>query len=146
MKIAYLATGAANMYCGSCMRDNTLVGAMKKLGHQASMLAMYTPLRVDEESASENYIFYSGIKTYILQQFPNQTPWRNALLNVAGSQTFTRLLTRFDIGSAVDPKANAELTLSMLRGEMGNQRILLDEMVQSLKRRSNPRSYTSPIR
>jgi glycosyltransferase involved in cell wall biosynthesis len=22
MKIAYIATGAANMYCGSCMRDN----------------------------------------------------------------------------------------------------------------------------
>lgn len=138
MKIAYLATGAANMYCGSCMRDNTLVGAMKRLGHQASMLAMYTPLRVDEESASENYIFYSGIKTYILQQFPNQTLWRDALLNAAGSQAFTRLLTRFDIGSAVDPKANAELTLSMLRGEMGNQRILLDEMVQSLKQSVKP--------
>jgi glycosyltransferase involved in cell wall biosynthesis len=132
MKVAFLATGAANMYCGSCMRDNTLVSAMKALGHQVSMLPMYTPLRVDEDSASEDYVFYSGIKTYILQQFPNRTPWRDALLNVAGAQTLTKLLTRFDIGSAVDPKANAELTISMLRGENGNQAILLEEMVNAL--------------
>lgn len=138
MKVAYLATGAANMYCGSCMRDNTLVNAMKAMGHQAVMLPMYTPLRVDEDSASEEYVFYSGIKTYILQQFPNRSPWRNALLNVAGSQTLTHLLTRFDIGSAVDPAANAELTLSMLRGENGNQAILLEEMVNALKHSVKP--------
>ncbi len=138
MKIAYLATGAANMYCGSCMRDNTLVNAIKGLGHQIAMLPMYTPLRVDEDSASENYVFYSGIKTYILQQFPNRTPWRDALLNVAGSQALTRLLTRFDIGSAVDPAANAELTLSMLRGENGNQAVLLEEMVHALRHQVKP--------
>ena len=138
MKIAYLATGAANMYCGSCMRDNTLVSAMKALGQQVAMLPMYTPLRVDEESASEEYVFYSGIKTYILQQFPNRSPWRDALLNVAGAQVLTRLLTRFDIGSAVDPAANAELTLSMLRGENGNQAILLEEMVNALKHSVKP--------
>lgn len=138
MKLAYLATGAANMYCGSCMRDNTLVGAMKALGHHVSMLPMYTPLRVDEESASEEYIFYSGIKTYILQQFPNRSTWRDALLNAAGAQVLTRLLTRFDIGSAVDPAANAELTLSMLRGKNGNQAILLDEMVNALNHSVKP--------
>ncbi len=138
MKVAYLATGAANMFCGSCMRDNTLVNAMKALGHPIAMLPMYTPLRVDEDSASEEYVFYSGIKTYILQQFPNRTPWRDALLNVAGSQAITRLLTRFDIGSAVDPAANAELTLSMLRGENGNQAMLLEEMVNALKNKVKP--------
>ena len=138
MKVAFVATGAANMYCGSCMRDNTLVGAMKSLGHQVSMLPMYTPLRVDEDNASEDYVFYSGIKTYILQQFPNRTPWRDALLNIAGAQALTKLLTRFDIGAAVDPKANAELTLSMLRGETGNQAILLEEMVNALSRTVKP--------
>lgn len=138
MKVAFIATGAANMYCGSCMRDNTLVSAMKALGHQVSMLPMYTPLRVDEDSASEDYVFYSGIKTYILQQFPNRSLWRDALLNVAGAQALTKLLTRFDIGSAVDPKANAELTISMLRGEHGNQAILLEEMVNALSRSVKP--------
>ena len=132
MKLVYLATGAANMYCGSCMRDNTLVLALQALEHDVSMLPMYTPLRVDEDSASEDYVFYSGIKAYLLQQFPNPSRWRDSLVKVAGSQAFTRLLTRYDIGSAVDPKANAELTLSMLRGETGNQGSLLKEMVDWL--------------
>lgn len=129
MKYAYIATGAANMYCGSCMRDNTLVATMKSLGHDVTMLPMYTPLRVDEESASENFVFYGGIEAYLLQQFPKQSVWRNMALKMASSQALLRMLPRFDIGSNVDPAQNAEMTLSMLRGEMGNQSPLLHEMV-----------------
>ncbi|MBE2225123.1 MAG: glycosyltransferase family 4 protein, partial [Anaerolineae bacterium] len=129
MKYAYIATGAANMYCGSCMRDNTLVAAMKALGHDITMLPMYTPLRVDEESVSEEYVFYGGIEAYLLQQFPQKTIWRNMALKVASSQAILKMLPHFDIGSNVDPAQNAEMTLSMLRGEMGNQSPLLQEMV-----------------
>jgi glycosyltransferase involved in cell wall biosynthesis len=132
MKVAFIATGAANMYCGSCMRDNTLAAALQALGHDVTLLPMYTPMRVDEQNASEEHIFYGGIEAYLLQRFPQPSWWRNALLKVAGSQAILRLMPRFDIGSAVDPKANAELTLSMLRGEKGNQAPLLDEMVDWL--------------
>lgn len=133
MKYAYLATGAANMYCGSCMRDNTLVAAMKSLGHNAYMIPMYTPLRVDEDSVSENYVFYGGIEAYLLQRYPRPSFWRDRLLQLAGSQALIRLMPYFDVGSAVDPEQNAELTLSMLRGGEGNQKELLEEMVNWLK-------------
>ncbi len=138
MKYAYIATGAANMYCGSCMRDNTLVAAMKSLGHDACMIPMYTPLRVDEDSVSENYIFYGGIKAYLLQRYPRPSFWRDKLLQLAGSQALLRLMPHFDVGSAVDPAQNAELTLSMLRGATGNQKALLDEMVHWLKTSLKP--------
>ncbi|HUE99135.1 MAG TPA: glycosyltransferase family 4 protein, partial [Anaerolineales bacterium] len=46
------------------------------------------------------------------------------LFRVAGSQAILRFMPHFDIGSAVDPVANAELTISMLKGEDGNQREL----------------------
>jgi len=132
MKIAYIATGAANMYCGSCMRDNTLVAAMKKAGHDVVMVPLYTPLRVDEENVSEKRVFYGGIEAYFLQKYPNPSIWRDLLLKMAGSQAVLRLLPKFDIGSAVDPAQNAELTLSMLRGEAGNQSPLLEEMIDWL--------------
>lgn len=138
MKYAYLATGAANMYCGSCMRDNTLVAAMKALGHDACMIPMYTPLRVDEDSVSENYVFYGGIEAYLLQRYPRPSFWRNKLLQLAGSQGLLRLMPHFDVGSAVDPADNAELTLSMLRGAAGNQKMLLEEMVNWLKTSLRP--------
>lgn len=138
MKYAYLATGAANMYCGSCMRDNTLVAAMKSLGHDAYMIPMYTPLRVDEDSVSENHVFYGGIEAYLLQRYPRQSYWRDKLIQLAGSQALIRLMPYFDIGSAVDPTQNAELTLSMLRGEEGNQKELLEEMVNWLNTSLQP--------
>ena len=47
-------------------------------------------------------------------------------------------MPHFDIGSAVDPVANAQLTLSMLRGEDGNQRELLQELVQWIKSTYRP--------
>jgi len=41
MKVAHIATGAANMYCGSCIRNNTLVAAMKAMGHDLVMLPRF---------------------------------------------------------------------------------------------------------
>ena len=44
MRIAFITAGAAGMYCGSCMRDNTLVAALNKLGHEALLVPTYTPI------------------------------------------------------------------------------------------------------
>ena len=138
MKIIYIASGAANMYCGSCMHDNALAAAMKAAGEDVSLFPLYTPMRLDEESVGERQIFYGGIKAYLMQKFPRQFLGRNLLFRIAGSQSILRLMPHFDIGSAVDPVANAELTISMLKGEVGNQRELLQELVQWIKSTYQP--------
>jgi glycosyltransferase involved in cell wall biosynthesis len=101
---------------------------MQALGHDVTMLPLYSPIRLDEESVSEERVFFGGIEAYLLQRFTRKTAWRDALLKLAGSQALLRLLPRFDIGSAVDARANAELTVSMLRGADGHQASLLDEL------------------
>ena len=53
MRITYITAGAAGMYCGSCMRDNTLVAALARLGHEALLVPTYTPIRTDEEDVSQ---------------------------------------------------------------------------------------------
>ena len=138
MKVVYLATGAANMYCGSCMRDNTLVAAMKSLELDVLLVPLYTPMRVDEEDVSQERVFYSGIQAYVLQQFTRPSLGRDLLVRASGSQALLHLMPRFDLGSAVDPKKNAELTISMLRGEAGNQRPLLEELAGWLKTEVRP--------
>ena len=45
MRIAYVGAGAAGMYCGSCLHDNTLAGALLRLGHEVVLLPTYTPMR-----------------------------------------------------------------------------------------------------
>jgi glycosyltransferase involved in cell wall biosynthesis len=138
VKIIYIASGAANMYCGSCMHDNALAAAMKAAGEDVSLFPLYTPMRLDEESVGERQIFYGGIKAYLMQKYPRPFFGRNLLFRLAGSQAILRLMPHFDIGSAVDPVANAQLTISMLKGEDGNQRELLHELVQWIKSNYQP--------
>lgn len=138
MKIVYIATGAANMFCGSCMHDNALAAGMKTAGEDVTMFPLYTPMRLDEENVGERKIFFGGIKAYLLQKYPHPFLGRDLLLRIAGAQAFLRLMPRFDIGSAVDPVANAEMTVSMLKGESGNQRELLDEFVGWVKTHYQP--------
>ena len=120
------------------MHDNALAAGMKAAGEDVSLFPLYTPMRLDEESVGERQIFYGGIKAYLMQKYPRPFFGRDLLLKVAGSQSLLRLMPHFDIGSAVDPVANAELTISMLKGEAGNQRELLHEFVQWIKSTYQP--------
>jgi hypothetical protein len=90
MRIAYIAAGAAGMYCGSCMHDNTLVLALQKMGVDIALIPTYTPLRTDEQNVSIDRVFYGGINVYLQEKLGlfRHTPWfvdklfdRRALLN-----------------------------------------------------------------
>ena len=67
-KICYITAGAANMYCGSCMRDNTLVAALQKRGCNIHLFPTYTPILTDEEDVSENKIMLGGLNLYLQQK------------------------------------------------------------------------------
>ena len=54
IKIVQLTPGAGAMYCGNCLRDNTLVTHWNRLGHQACMVPFYLPLTLDEPDQSEH--------------------------------------------------------------------------------------------
>ena len=60
MKIAYIAAGAAGMYCGSCLRDNAVASALMRLGHEVTLVPLYTPLRLDREDVTGSRVFFGG--------------------------------------------------------------------------------------
>src|SRR5829696_4091425 len=126
MRIVYLAAGAAGMYCGSCLHDNTLAAALLKLGEDVILTPIYTPIRTDEADVSEPRVFYGGINAYLQQKVPllRHTPkwldrWldRPALLRWVGGRA-----------TSVDPAQLGDMTVSMLRGEDGHQRKELDNL------------------
>ena len=130
MKIAFITAGAAGMFCGSCMRDNTLVTALLELGHDALLIPTYTPIRTDEIDVSQGRIFYGGInvylqdKSWLFRKTPRFVDWllnRRALLTWASRQAVTT-----DYGDFAD------LTLSMLRGTDGRQAKELAKLVDWL--------------
>jgi glycosyltransferase involved in cell wall biosynthesis len=136
MRIAYIAAGAAGMYCGSCLHDNTLAAALLDLGEDIVLVPTYTPLRTDEANVSVDRIFFGGINVYLQQKLAlfRRTPW---WLDRLFDQP--ALLERATRGaSAVDARQLGDMTVSMLRGEDGHQRKELEKLAHWLRTEVQP--------
>jgi glycosyltransferase involved in cell wall biosynthesis len=137
MNIVHITPGAGGMYCGICLRDNALVAALKKMGHQATMVPLYLPLTLDEEDQSEGTpIFFSGINVYLEQKsalFREAPEWFHHLMAA-------RPLLKWAGGKAANtrPEKLGDMTLSMLRGEEGFQARELDELIAWLRTQPKP--------
>jgi glycosyltransferase involved in cell wall biosynthesis len=120
MKIAYITAGAAGMYCGSCMHDNTLAAALIAQGHECLLIPTYTPIRTDERDVSQRRVFFGGISIYLEQRlrlFRHMPGWLDRVLSLPG---LLRWVSRFAVKT--QPEELGDLTLSMLKGMEGNQR------------------------
>ncbi len=131
MKIAFISAGAAGMYCGSCLQDNTLAAALKKLGHDVTLIPTYTPMKTDDQDVSTGRIFYGAINIYLQQK---------AALFRHLPRSLDRLLNRpwlldlaIRLGTSTDPRALGALTLSVLQGEAGRQTRELGILVDWLR-------------
>jgi glycosyltransferase involved in cell wall biosynthesis len=136
VKIAFITAGAAGMYCGSCMRDNTLVGALNKIGHDALLIPTYTPIRTDEEDSSQKRVFFGGINVFLQQKswlFRHTPAVFDRLLD------FPKLLRWVSRFAARTPYSElGALTLSMLQGNDGLQKKEVGKLIDFLKTEVKP--------
>ncbi len=131
MRILHLTAGAGGMYCGSCLRDNTLAAELLARGHDVSLLPVYTPTRTDEKNVSDDHVFFGGISVYLQQHLPllRRTPavldflWDiPAVIKAAAGR-----------GVSIEAKDLGELTVSTLRGEEGFQAKEVKKLVRYLE-------------
>ena len=137
MKILSITAGAAEMYCGSCLRDNALAAALMRRGHQVTLLPIYTPTVTDEPNLSAGRrVFLGGISVYLQQHFSlfRHTPWLLDRLWDAPA-----VIKRFAARSIdVDPAMLGALTVSTLKGESGYQRKEVAKLVDYLAGEPQP--------
>jgi glycosyltransferase involved in cell wall biosynthesis len=137
MNIVQITPGAGGMYCGGCFRDNALVAALRQQGHQTLMVPLYLPLTLDEPDQSAGTpIFFGGINVYLDEKFAffrSAPRWLHNLLS-------SPFLLRWASGRAAKTRAAdvGELTLSMIRGEEGNQARELADLIAWLKTQPKP--------
>lgn len=136
MKIAYIAAGAAGMYCGTCIHDNTLAAALQRKGHDVALIPTYTPIRTDEADVSIDRVFYGGINVYLQQKSGlfRHTPWM--LDRLFDSPSLLNGLSRFSASTSA--KDLGSLTVSVLQGEEGQQKKELAKLVKWLKESYQP--------
>ena len=120
MRLAYLTAGAAGMFCGSCMHDNTLAAALTRIGVDVQLIPTYTPIRTDELDVSVDRIFFGGVNVFLQQKFVLFRHLPPLIDRLFDQPRFLRWVT--SRGIEVNPKELGALTVSMLRGKHGHQR------------------------
>jgi len=121
MRILQLTPGTGNFHCGGCLRDATLVRALRDRGHDVLMVPLYLPMV--SETATETGdapLFLSGISVFLERRF--RVPrWLDRLLSTPSllrvSSALAHLTTARDLG---------ESTVAMLRHEPPELERLLD--------------------
>lgn len=131
LRVAYFASGAAGMFCGSCLRDNRIAATLMEQGRDVVLLPLYTPLRTDERDVSRAPVLYGGINVYLDQtsrlfrKFPR---WLTGWLD---SPFLLNLLSRWSC--SVDAKSLGPMTVSVLKGEHGAQVVELEKLLDVLQ-------------
>src|SRR5580698_973162 len=124
------------MYCGTCLRDNSLAGELMRQGHDVTLMPLYTPTLTDETNVSQDRIFFGGISVYLEQHWSlfRKTPWlldrlwdSKIALNAAAKRTIP-----------VDPHFLGAMTVSMLEVEHGRLKKELRKMLQWLGSEPRP--------
>jgi glycosyltransferase involved in cell wall biosynthesis len=132
MKILSITAGAANMYCGSCLRDNALAAELIRRGHDVTLMPVYTPTLTDEPNVSTgNPVLFGGISVYLEQHVPLFRHTPRLLDRLWDAATVIRAFAGRSM--QVDPRFLGEMTVSMLRGENGHQRKEFDKLIDWLR-------------
>ena len=131
MRLLYLTAGAADMYCGSCLRDNALASTLIARGHDVVLAPIYTPTLTDERNVSSGKVFFGGISVYLEQHIPlfRRTPWM--LDRIWDWGPMLRFASKRQI--KVDPALLGGMTVSMLQGAEGHQAKEVDKLLHWLK-------------
>ena len=138
MKIIQITPGAGgNFYCENCLRDNALVLELRHLGHETLMVPLYLPLATDGPDATGGApLFFGGIGVYLAERsafFRKAPRWCRRLLD--SPRLLKWAAKRAEMTKARDL---GEPTLSMLRGEDGQQVRELERLIAWLAERGRP--------
>ena len=127
MNLVQITPGAGGMYCGNCFRDNALVAALRRRGHDVLMVPLYLPMTLDEENQSAGTpTFFGGINVYLEQKSAALTAqWKSAKDKLADSQKVKEQLD----------KARSELEIAQRKGELGRAGELAYGVIPDLEKK-----------
>ena len=136
VKILHVTPGTGNFYCGSCLRDAGLIRELRRRDHRVQCVPFYLPLVTEGDDPSSTPMFFGGINVTLQQRyrfFRTSPRWMDVLFD---RPHLLRLAARID--PLTDAQELGELTLSMLRGEEGNQRKELERFVAWINHEPRP--------
>jgi glycosyltransferase involved in cell wall biosynthesis len=136
MKITYIVPGSGGtFYCGNCLRDCYFTDTLRDTGHDITVIPMYLPLNVDHFEA-DTPIFYGAVNLYLQQMIPFMKKLPKFLKNFFDSKGILQLAAKRS--GSTDPTGLEDMTISMLKGEEGDQKEDLDMLINWLRNHEKP--------
>lgn len=137
MRITLLTPGTGHFFCGSCLRDNALGRALRKLGHEVEIVPLYLPMVLEEgQEEPDPKVHMGGINLYLQQKVPGfraLPSWATSALDSPGLLRWASTK-----GDMTDASGLGDMALSMIRGEEGRQRRAVDELASWVDERGAP--------
>jgi glycosyltransferase involved in cell wall biosynthesis len=137
MRILHLTPGTGNFHCGSCLRDNALIKALRVRGHDAVMSPLYLPLVTDREEASPSEpIRVGGISLYLQQAMP----WFHRMPRALHRWLNHPALLRFAAKGMgmTSARTLGEMTVGSLKGREGRQWGEWSQLIDWIKNEAKP--------
>jgi glycosyltransferase involved in cell wall biosynthesis len=129
MRLLHLTPGTGTFHCGSCLRDNALVKALRARGHDAAIAPLYLPMVTDaDEGVAGQPVRVGGIALYLQEKFPLfrfAPQWLRDILNDEHHLRSASL--RLGMTS---PRDLGLMTVGSLQGEEGRQWPEWERLVQ----------------
>ena len=136
MKVISLTPGTGSFHCGSCIRDNTLVLALRELGHDVLMVPLYLPFVADEDTSQGVPVFLGGVNAYLQQKsatFRAMPKWMDKVLDA--NFLLRKVSHRAGMTSARDL---GSMTVSTLKGLGGFQKKEIAHLIKFIKGKEKP--------
>ena len=130
MHVAIITAGGAGMFCGSCMHDNAWARALQTNGTEISLIPLYTPLKLDEQSVAEQQVFLGGINVYLNTRYRWWRALPRFLQRWVDRPRVIQWATGFGISN--DARELGELTLATLAGTEGPLKNAIDELASHI--------------
>ncbi|MBM4003437.1 MAG: glycosyltransferase family 4 protein [Planctomycetes bacterium] len=136
LQVVYMTSGAAGMYCGSCLNDNTLARALMQAGVDIQLIPTYTPIRTDEPDVSAPRIFFGGINVYLEQKSRLYRALPTKMTRWLDNRGLLKWVTSYALSRSYS--GLGPLTVSMLDGALGHQKREVEQLVDWLANHARP--------
>lgn len=137
MRILQLTPGTGNFYCGSCLRDNSLVHGLRARGHEVLMVPLYLPLVTDEPVENDKTpIFLGGISMFLEQKLPLFRHMPERLNRMLSSAALLRLAA--GLASMTSARQLGEATVAMLQDSPQRQAREVERLIAWLRTQPPP--------
>ncbi|ANM30949.1 hypothetical protein ABI59_17250 [Acidobacteria bacterium Mor1] len=135
-RVTYVTAGGAGMFCGSCMRDNTLAATLHRRGVPITLVPTFTPIRTDEQDVSLDRVFLGGINVYLEQKIPWLRHLPHAARRALSHPSLLRLLSKLSLQTR--RREDGAIALSLLRGESGHHAGEIADLIEFIDGQLEP--------